>query len=66
MDLFNLFFIFLFILKVKGNSFFGKRKWKPINWDDLNQEWNENFDEISEEDLSLYENPETLSLGYKS
>lgn len=63
MDFFILFVIFSFILKVEGNYFFGQRKWKPINWDDLNQEWNKNFDEISGEDLSLYENPETLSLG---
>ena len=66
MDFFNVFLIFSFILKVEGNTFFGQRKWKPTNWENLNQEWNENLDEISEEDLSLYENLETLSLRYKS
>ena len=63
MDFFNLVFIFLLILKVDGNTFFGQRKWKPTNWKDLNREWNKNLDEISGEDLSFYENPETLSLG---
>ena len=63
MNFFDVFFIFSFILKVEGNFFFGKRKWKPTNWDDLNKEWKKNLDEILREDLSFYENPETLSLG---
>ena len=35
---------FLLIPKfVKGNSFYGEKKWQPKSWEDLNKEWEDNF-----------------------
>ena len=65
---------FLLIPKfVKGNSFYGEKKWQPKSWEDLNQEWKNNL--IKQDDFSgigrknvqkqqaIPEDPEVYSLG---
>ena len=72
--IFWIFFLLILIFsRVKGNTFYGEKKWQPMSWDDLNQEWKNNFinqDQnlgIGRNDIqkqhAVHEDPEVYSSG---
>ena len=79
--IFRIFFLSILIfVRVKGNAFYGEKKWQPISWEDLNNEWadnlinqgSKNFGKRSYGNFSAdynnvdHDDPEVYSSGFKS
>ena len=79
--IFRIFFLSILIfVRVKGNTFYREKKWQPISWEDLNNEWadnlinqaSKNFGKRSYGNFTAdyhdvnHDDPEVYSSGFKS